>query len=156
MRKSISLIVLISITLFAGITAFAKGSPTNNGKALTQYVFVMVDDLGATLRGDADMTRILKSYGFSVSPVKVTRNKDYFTASRNGTSIRVENMEGDRTCIITFKTQAEVNTFEESLINSHWIKKGSQYEHPNNNYVGDCTTIFARIQGKTVILRAPF
>lgn len=156
MKKTVSLFMLIITMVIGGVSAEAKGSKANNGKSLTQYVFVMSDAEGATLRSESDMTRILKSYGFSVSPVKTYGNKEIFTASRNGISIKVVNVEGDRNCTITFRTQAEVNTFVESLINSHWVKNGSEYVHPNNNYARDCTSIFAKVNGKTVTLRAPF
>ena len=156
MKKTISLLLLIITMVINGVSADAKGSKANDGKPLTQYVFVQADSDGATLRDASDMSRILKSYGFTVSSVKMQGNKEIFTASRNGTTIKYVNVEGDSKCTITFRTQAEVNTFVESLFNSHWIKKGSRYEHPNNNYAMDCTTIFASVNGRTVVLDAPF
>lgn len=153
MKKTVSLLFLIISMLMGGTSAEAKGSKENNGKPLTQYVFVRSDEYGATLRTISDMARILKSYGFTV---KTQSNRDILTASRNGTTIKMVDVEGDGKCTITFKTQAEANTFVESLINSHWIKKGSRYEHPNNNYAMDRTSIFATVNGKTVILDAPF
>ena len=121
-----------------------SSGPVANYKPLTQYFIVEVMDYGVTFRNTADLTRMLKSIGFSA--------KGSGRFLRNGTSIQFKGNGYDSYCIIKFRNQAELDDFIDSLYRSHWELWGHIFEHPDN----DMGKVYAKVNGLTVTLICPF
>ena len=142
----VGLTIIMGATTAEAKTVARKSAATSiSGKPLTQYAIVDASKGMADFRSFANMAKILRGLGFQVN---YTRNR--FNASRNGTTVRIDNDEdgSDLFCYINFRNQAEANEFVNSMKKSGWEKNDRFYFHPMSTGCG----VLAKVSGTQVIL----
>lgn len=151
--KKLIYVLMVGLAIIMGVTAaeaktVAKKTKTTSisGKPLTQYALIDTSSGLPDFRKDANMAKILRGLGFQVN-----YNRNRFNASRNGTTVRIDNEEegGDIFCYINFRNQAEANEFVNSMKKSGWTKVGKFYFHPMRR---DGAGIQAKVSGTQITL----
>lgn len=131
----------------------SSSSKVKNTQPLTQYFIVEVKSYGVGFRSVSDLTRMLKSLGFSCRSNFGRNSSVWFRATRNGTTVEFKDgRDYDEYCIIKFQNQAELDAFIDSLYAAHWEKWGHIFEHRDNN----AGKVYAKVNGLTVTLISPY
>lgn len=136
-----------------------EGTDDEEFTPLTQYKLVEVHNNGVSFRGNIALQ--LKSLGFTVKTFERPGYMDdmesfkILSATRQRktgtTKITMESGE-DIICTIDFADQRELDSFVNSMRDSHYLNSGSLYWHPKNALA----QIYARVNGLKVKIICPF